>query len=336
MLQWAIFSETWKHAMRADRLLALLMLLQTRGTVTAQTLASTLEVTERTVYRDVTALSAAGVPVYTVRGPGGGITLLEEYRTNLTGLTPSEVQALFMLSIPSELDQLGVGDALRVALLKLSAALPDSRRAEESSARRKIHLDSSGWDQSAEPLPYLKTIQSALWRDQPLELLYQSDFGAGLPMRLEPYGLVAKASNWYLVAAREANLRVLRVSRILEAHACDGNFIRPANFDLPAFWKAWCQEFELARPRYTVTARVLPQLAAQLTGGSASLQGRPPDLSVSQNWQILTLNYESLESARDQLLAYGGAIEVLDPPALRRSLIDYARQILYRYRESLP
>jgi predicted DNA-binding transcriptional regulator YafY len=138
--------------MRADRLISLLMLLQTRGTLTARELASELEVTERTIYRDVTALSASGVPVYTERGPGGGVALVENYRTNLTGLNPAEVRALFMLSIPAALDQLGVGDELRTALLKLSAAIPNSRRADETSARQRIHLDATGWFQAARSL----------------------------------------------------------------------------------------------------------------------------------------------------------------------------------------
>lgn len=200
--------------MRADRLLSLLMLLQTRGSLTAQALAAELEVTERTIYRDVIALSSAGIPVYTERGPGGGITLLEDYRTNLTGLNPAEVRALFMLSIPAPLDQLGVGDELRMALLKLSAALPSSRRADESTARQRIHLDASGWFQDDEPVPYLKTVQAALWGDRLLEIVYRSDFGTAIEMTIAPYGLVAKANNWYLVGARDDYVRVLKISQI--------------------------------------------------------------------------------------------------------------------------
>src|SRR5512136_703550 len=136
--------------MRADRLLSLLMLLQARGRMTAQELAAELEVSERTIYRDINALSASGVPVYAESGPGGGCALLDSYRTNLTGLDQDEVRALFMLSIPAPLDQLGVSQELRTALLKLSAALPDTRRGDEERTRQRIHLDSTWWFQPEE------------------------------------------------------------------------------------------------------------------------------------------------------------------------------------------
>jgi len=316
--------------MRADRLLSLLMLLQTRGTMTAQSLAAELEVTERTIYRDVTALSAAGVPVYTERGPGGGIALVEDYRTNLTGLNADEVRALFMLSIPAPLDQLGVGDELRMALLKLSAALPASRRAEESTARQKIHLDAAWWFQSEEPTPHLKTIQSALWSDRYLNITYRSDFGTDVELVIAPYGLVAKASVWYLVGAREDHLRVLRVSRVQRASLGGERFEHPSAFDLPSFWKSWCDEFESSRPQIPVTLRVSPTLAKILAENRPETLMAPPK-TEPDGWQTLTLNFESIESARTRILGYGGAAEVLEPLALRRSVQDFARQTLTRY-----
>jgi predicted DNA-binding transcriptional regulator YafY len=141
--------------MRADRLISLLMFLQTRGRMTAQELAKELEVSERTVYRDIKALSTAGVPIYTMRGPGGGCALLDSYRTDLTGLTDDEVRALFMLSIPAPLAELGVSQELEAALLKLSAALPAARRYEENRVRQRILLDSIPWFHPHEPVPHL-------------------------------------------------------------------------------------------------------------------------------------------------------------------------------------
>ena len=148
--------------MRADRLLSILIMLQSRGKLTAQVLAKELEVSERTIYRDMDALSAAGVPVYCERGPGGGCALLESYRTNLTGLNRAEVRALFMLSIPAPLQQLGVDQDLRAALLKLSAAVPEFLQPEGSRARARVHLDSSAWFQSDQPTPHLGTIRARL------------------------------------------------------------------------------------------------------------------------------------------------------------------------------
>lgn len=316
--------------MRADRLLPLLMLLQTRGTLTAQALATELEVTERTIYRDVTALSAAGVPVYTERGPGGGIALVEDYRTNLTGLNAAEVRALFMLSIPAPLDQLGVGAELRTALLKLSAALPNNRRTDQTTARQKIHLDTAWWFQSDEPVPHLKTIQSALWSDHKLDLIYRSDFGTDVEMLIAPYGLVAKASIWYLVGAREDHLRVLRISKVQQASLRDECFERPPAFNLPVFWKTWCDEFESSRPQFTTLVRVSPALAKILAENRPETLTSPP-IQEKDGWQTLTLTFESLEAARTRILGYGGAIEVLEPLALRKSVRDFALQIQTLY-----
>src|SRR5512140_768212 len=186
--------------MRADRLLSLLILLQARGQMSAKDLADELEVSERTIYRDITALSAAGVPVYASRGPGGGVRLIEEYRTTLTGLTPDETRALFMMNIPAPLMQLGVGEKFKGALLKLSASLPETRREEEARTRKRILLDSSWWFQSEQEVPCLQIIQQALFQDRRLRIKVRWDFfHTEFEQAAEPFGLVAKANIWYLV-----------------------------------------------------------------------------------------------------------------------------------------
>src|SRR5574339_840980 len=162
--------------MRADRLLSLVMLLQTRGQISARELADELEVSERTIYRDITALSTSGVPIYASRGPGGGVRLIEEYRTTLTGLTSSETHALFTMGIPAPLAQLGMDETFKAALLKLSAALPDTRRADEERTRQRILLDSTWWFQSEQDVPCLKSIQQALVQDQRLRIKVRWEF----------------------------------------------------------------------------------------------------------------------------------------------------------------
>src|SRR5574339_706559 len=162
--------------MRADRLLSLLMLIQSRGQISARDLADELEVSERTIYRDITALSSSGVPIYASRGPGGGVRLIEEYRTTLTGLTPDETRALFTMGIPAPLAQLGLDEKFKGALLKLSASLPDTRRAEEERPRQRILLDSSWWFQSQQDVPCLKSIQQALFQDQRLRIKVRWEF----------------------------------------------------------------------------------------------------------------------------------------------------------------
>ena len=321
--------------MRADRLLSLMMLLQANGRMTAQQLAGELEVSERTIYRDINALSAAGVPVYAAGGPGGGCELLDSYRTNLTGLTEDEVRALFMLSIPAPLTELGVSKELKSALLKLSAALPAHRRADEVRSRQRIHLDSVGWDQDNKPAPYLRTIQEAVWQDCKLHLTIRSFFDAQLAHVVNPYGLVAKANVWYLVGARGDHVRVYRVDTVLEASIMDERFERPADFDLAAYWQAWCAEVETNRPSYPVTARIAPDLVPSLPRHFGThvhqlltLAGPPDDAG----WVTLTLPFERLEEARVRILGFGRAIEVLVPEALRRSVQDFAHQIVSLYR----
>ncbi len=205
--------------MRADRLLSILLLLQTRGRITAGRLAEMLEVSERTIYRDLDALSAAGIPVYAERGPGGGCALTDGYRTNLTGLTETEIRTLFVPGVHGPLADLGLGRVLEDALLKLMAALPSVHRHDAQRVRQRLLLDAAGWFRGEEPVPYLHTVQEAIWQDRALMLTYRRPDGVNTERLVDPYGLVAKASIWYLVALDRAaaEMRVFRVSRITEA-----------------------------------------------------------------------------------------------------------------------
>ncbi len=320
--------------MRADRLLALLMLLQTHQRLTARQLAEELEVSERTIYRDVVALSAAGIPVYTETGPGGGIALIENYRTNLTGMRPEEVQALSMLNIPAPLADLGVDKALKTGLLKLAAAIPPSLRADQTQAQQRIHLDATWWFQAEAPSPYLETIKQAVWNNRLLHITYQGEFYYIGEQVVAPYGLVAKTNVWYLVYAHAEHIRIRRVSQILSADLLDETFERPGDFDLAAFWCRWCADYEQNRSSYEVRARVSPVLAerlpALLQDNSPDHLAAPPD-DKGAEWPTVTLQFESFDAARTRLMGFGGAIEVLEPLALRRSMADYARQIQLRY-----
>jgi predicted DNA-binding transcriptional regulator YafY len=323
--------------MRADRLLSLLMLLQARGRMTAQKLGEELEVSVRTIYRDIDALSAAGVPVYAERGPGGGCELIEDYRTNLTGLTEDEVRALFMLSIPAALDELGVGGELKAALRKLAAALPAARRRDEEMVRQRIHLDWAGWFQPEEPVPHLRTMQRAVWEDRRLRLTYRLQVGPHVEQferTVDPYGLVAKAGVWHLVCAGDGRTRVYRISRVLNARITDEQFERSGDFDLAAFWESWCAGQEEGRPSYPVIARVSPDLVPLLPlyfGDrirDVVARAGPPDAA---GWITLTLPFERLEAARERMLGFGRAVEVLEPQALRQSVVDFATQVVAFY-----
>ncbi|MCP4543376.1 MAG: WYL domain-containing protein [Chloroflexi bacterium] len=323
--------------MRADRLLSLLMLLQARGKMTAQKLATELEVSERTVYRDIDALSTAGVPVYAERGPGGGCALIDGYRTSLTGLTRDEVHALFMLSVPAALDELGASHELKAALRKLTAALPASRRRDERRVRQRIYLDWAGEDRPEEPVPHLQIMQQAVWEDRRLYFKHHLQAGPFIEQfewLVAPYGLVAKAGVWHLVYAKDDHIRVHRVSRVLDARITDEHFERPADFDLAAFWKTWCAEHEENRPYYPVTARVSPALIHYLPQYFGErirdeiAQAGPPD---AEGWITLTLPFKTIWDARERILGFGRAVEVLEPEALRKNVIDFATQIVEFY-----
>jgi len=225
--------------------------------MTARELAKELEVSERTIYRDIDALSIAGVPVYGEPGPDGGYALVDSYRTNLTGLTEGEVRALFMLSIPAPLADLGVSQELRAALLKLSAALPDARRRDEERVRQRFHLDSTWWRQGEERVPHLQTIHQAVWQDRKLHVMYHPPFAIEIERLVAPYGLVAKAGVWYLVCARNDRLHVHRVSDLLDVSGwnCLSSRLKPQERAFLAlggesrFWsRVRCVEVYLTMP----------------------------------------------------------------------------------------
>ena len=255
--------------MRADRLISLLMLLQTRGRLTAQELASRLEVSERTIYRDLEAFSSAGIPVYAERGPGGGISLVDGYQTRLTGLTAAEAQALFLLSVAGPHSDLGLDSALNDALLKLSATLPASQREDAQHLRERIHMDTTWWYYSRETLPQLSLLQEAVCHDQTILLQYLDERNNSCRCMLHPYGLVSKAGIWFLVAvhAQSGEQHILRVSRIQSVEISEASFVRPPDFDLAATWRDYCLSLEAQHPQLARSARAIP--------GEATLPHRP-------------------------------------------------------------
>jgi predicted DNA-binding transcriptional regulator YafY len=318
--------------MRADRLLSLLMLLQTRGRMTAHRLADELEVSLRTIYRDLYALRVAGFPVYTERGPGGGCRLHEAYRTRLTDLTRNEISALFAVGIPAPLPDLQMSRNLRAALLKLTAALPEARWPDEARLRSRIHLDSTPWFQSVETTPFLPLVEQALWDNRQVEAVFRRHFGTLVSRTIHPYGLAAKGNVWYVVwNDADGRLRVDRVASIVEARLLDEGFECPKDFDLACFWAGWSREREESRVSLSVRVRAREDVARYLV--HRFQKGREPSSTSgeSTDWTELVLGFEWLDDARRELLPLGGAVEVIEPEALRRSMADYAEQIAARY-----
>ncbi len=317
--------------MRADRLLSILLLLQVHRRITAHELAKRLEVSERTIYRDIEALSAAGVPVMAERGVGGGCSLLAEYRTNLTGLTDTEIQAIFLTRPSHLLTDLGLRQASEAAFIKLLAALPAMNRRGAEYVRQRIHIDTTGWHRSEEHVECLPVLQEAIWQERKIAFTYQRSDGVIIEREANPIGLVAKGSVWYLVAVIDNELRNYRVSRIQAARLLDEPYTRPPDFDLVAYWEQSSSNFLAALPRFPVAVRASPDGLQQMQFAlryAHITQTDPPD---GDGWQRLIIQFENEREACGTLLSLGPEVEVIEPTSLREQIVERARSVVELY-----
>jgi predicted DNA-binding transcriptional regulator YafY len=318
---------------RADRLVAIVLLLQARGAMSAGQLAKELEVSTRTILRDVEALGAAGVPVYTERGAGGGIRLLDGYRTDLTGLSAGEAEALFLMGIPGPLDELGLGSSLDAARRKVLAALPPAGRDTAERVRQRIHVDATDWETERPAPRWLATITRALWDERRLVLRYVRADNKTVLRHVDPLGLVLKAGQWYLVAWAGRWDATFRVSRVVHAEIVDEAAHRPPDFDLAAYWEAFLRNFDERRAPLSVRIRVEPHAVDLLPralgeGVRTQLWNTP----VADDGSVeLDLRFDSLDDARLQLMGLGTSITVLDPPALCEDLVRSATELVRAY-----
>ena len=305
--------------MRATRLVSLLLLLQTRGQLTATELAERLEVSVRTVHRDMESLSAAGVPVEAVRGPAGGYRLAGGYRTRLTGLTADEAEALFAAGMPGPAAELGLGGELAAARLKLLAALPSELQERAARASRLFHLDTRGWFRAEDSVPHLPALSAAVWRGCRARIRYRE--GRLVVQRtIDPLGLVLKGGVWYLIARRSVGMRVYRVSRVAGVRQLPESFERPPGFELAVFWDEWSRAFEQSRPQVDVTVRVSEEVARRLPG--------EPRLAGDGR---AALRFDDLGVAYRELLRFGAGVEVLEPVELRTRISETAREVAALY-----
>ncbi|WP_165187242.1 helix-turn-helix transcriptional regulator [Caulobacter soli] len=319
--------------MRSSRLLSILMLLQTRGRLTAEALAEEFEVSVRTIYRDIDALSLSGAPVYADRGPGGGFALLDGYRTRLTGLTDAEAETLFLGGLAGPAAQLGLSEAMGVAQLKLLAALPAERQAAAERISSRFHLDPVGWYRDAEEAARLPALAQAVWTCRRIAVRYDSWKGV-VERSLSPLGLILKGGTWYLAAlAESAEPRVYRASNIQALTVSDETFERPADFDLEIFWTASTQRFEAeiftGEARLRITRAGLKRLsylgAAQAKVAAdalATLDGETCEVVVP---------IESVDHAAQDFLRLGVEAEVLAPSALRSRMTETAAALAALY-----
>ncbi|MHA4838323.1 helix-turn-helix transcriptional regulator [Sphingopyxis sp. MSC1_008] len=319
--------------MRASRLLSILMLLQLRGRLTAADLAAEFEVSERTIYRDIDALSAAGVPVYGDRGPGGGFELLDGYRTRLTGLSAGEAEAMAMIGLPGPAAELGIGAATSAARNKLLVALPGGGGALADRMAARFHLDAVDWYRGGEALPHLPAIARAVLDERLLSMRYESWWGVR-DWTVEPLGLVLKAGIWYLAARGGGTIRIFRIANIDALTIGDTPFERPADFHLASWWQAEQARFEAELFGATATLRASPdgckRLAAQSPRGAEAVAGA--GIAAADGWRELTMQVEDSDHGARDMLALGAEVELLAPESFRRRIAALAQQIATRHR----
>jgi predicted DNA-binding transcriptional regulator YafY len=305
--------------MRATRLVSLLLLLQTRGQLTAAEIAGRLDVSIRTVHRDVESLAAAGVPLDAVRGPAGGYRLAGGYRTRLTGLTADEAEALFAAGMPGPAAELGLGGELAAARLKVLAAMPHELQERATRASRLFHLDTRGWFRAEDRVPHLPALAAAVWQGCRARIRYREG-GDVVQRTIDPLGLVLKGGAWYLVARRSAGMRVYRVSRVASVRSLEETFDRPSEFELAGFWEQWSRSFEETLPRVQVTVRVAEDVRRWLPG----------EPRVDQNGRAVVA-FAHLGDAYRELLRFGSQVEVLEPLELRERIAETSRDVAAMY-----
>lgn len=310
--------------MRAERLLRLILVLQANGRLTARELAERLDVSTRTIQRDLDSLSLSGIPVYAVRGRGGGWMLANDYRVNAGGLTPAEAASLFVGRTAAVLADLGLSDAADTAVLKLLAALPAHAKQDAEYARQRILVDHTDWaGVDAAGTETLDVLQRGLWEQRKVLLLYGS---WQRPAGVSPLGLVAKHRTWYLVAARpDGEVRTYKVPRIRNADLTEESFERPERFDLPAYWTESWARFLKERRVYRVRLRVARAAFPRLTWAPSTEIVSVHDLD--DDWSEAEMLFENVAEARAYLLGMAGAVEVFEPAELRQAMHEAAVRI---------
>jgi len=313
--------------LRADRLLSVLLLLQAHGRLTGRELARRLEVSERTVHRDMESLCAAGVPIFATRGAQGGWQLDGDWRTQVPGLDEMELRAL-LIAQPRVIGDKRLASAAERALQKLMAALPSSLREQAASIRQRLYVDTSGWRPSRENLAMLPIVQQAVSFDRKLAIIYCKPNGERSKRTVDPLGLVAKGSAWYLVASTPAGMRTFRISRIERATPLTQACKRPTNFNLAAYWTATTKELSEIWKRFPATLRLEPQAAKVIFAWHRATQLAAPD---AKGWLTVEVDFESKEEAGFVALGLGTRVDVLAPKSLlyyvRKQVTDLQKQL---------
>ena len=316
--------------MRADRLVGELLLLQTHGKMSAARLAREMEVSIRTIYRDMTALNTAGIPIYADNGTNGGYQLVEGYRTQLTGLTSGELQALFAMHIPSILGELGMDEAAQAAIRKLRAALPETQAEDGAWMGQRFLYDPSGWQPptaqytSAGILPLLR---GAVWEDRICLISLRLHPMAEVDdLTIHPYALVLKENRWYLIYHRKQSIRVNRLDQISAVQVLEETFERDDFFDLAVIWQGWLEDSRRQQQRFAVILQLHNSATSFFENRFHNrIQSARP---INEQWTEYRCHFDDYNNARSSLLAWGGAVRIIEPETLRLGMLDFAEQFL--------
>jgi predicted DNA-binding transcriptional regulator YafY len=323
--------------MRADRLVSMMLLLHNHGRMTVRQLADSLEVSERTLYRDIEALTVAGIPICTQPGVNGGVFLDENYRVSLTGLNRDEAGVLLTFAQEPALKHLGLSEPLQSALRKLTATLPDSHRLASDRLTQRFHIDPKNWFQTLDRPSFFLELQQAVWEDRVIRVMYHPVENQRSERLIEAHGLVCKANVWYLVGRRPepaAEMHNYRISRFEAVTVLPDSFTRDPNFQLAVYWRESCLQFErqqiTAQPRFIATFEVSAEnywhFPAFLEGMYKKV-GEP----ASDGWQPLEVTFTSEHSALRMVLSLGLGVRNIHPTHLaeqrRQEILAIAKSL---------
>lgn len=317
--------------MRADRLMSIMILLQNRGKMTAKELANELEVSDRTILRDMDALTNAGIPIVSQRGKEGGWHLLDNFRSKLNGLNIDDMKSLFLFPSAELLEDLGLNNLLLDTREKLLAAIPDIYRDEAQAMWERIHIDSGTWRQSKEKKDALNIVQQAVWDSKKLKIHYEQLGGEQKERLIEPLGLVAKGNKWYLVATRNGELRNYRVSRIHHAKVENETFRRPLNFNLATYWEQSKVEFVQNLPKYDVQVEIHTEIINRINFTGKFVKVIKIENPNRDKWIPATLRFNDKQEAIEFILGFASKIKVVSPKDLPDRLVSLATSVIGFY-----
>ncbi|WP_339237258.1 YafY family protein [Oceanobacillus sp. FSL W7-1281] len=320
--------------MRGDRFISILLLLQSYGRMTAKELSKKLEVSERTIYRDMEVLSGSGIPVFADRGKNGGWSLVDGYQTDLTGLKESEIRALFVPAAPQLLDDLGLTRTSEDARNKVIASLPAAYRESAKDVWSRIHIDTSSWRGTKEKIASFEVLKNAIWKNNKLNILYQRADGQTNHYIVQPLGLVAKGSSWYVIAAKEnGDIRNYRASRIQSAVPSKETFERPVDFDIAAYWKNSKQAFIKALPTYEVWVKTSREVLPRLSFSTYFVRIIETASTDEKGWTHVKLAFDTKEEAKRFLLGFADQMTITEPESLHAEILRMAEAAVAHYKK---